>query len=86
MATLPTDNPRILADLVVHLCEIDTWNELGHTTSISVDKVLAWSWKPYRLEDCAQRLAAGERAPALSMLMQPTRIVCNIKLLIALNN
>lgn len=63
-----TTDPRVLADVVVLLVEFgaaDTTIFERRVRAISVDKVLAWAWRPDRLLRCAERLADGERAPEI---------------------
>lgn len=57
--------PNVMTDLVALLTELDDFRSLDHIRAISVSKVLAWSWSPGRLQDCAQRLAAGGKAPPI---------------------
>lgn len=58
--------PQTLTDILVLLAQLDDARILPHrTVRIGVDKVLAWSWNPGRLERCRQKLAEGEKAPAI---------------------
>lgn len=57
--------PALLAGAIVAIADLDTGHTLDHVASVSVERVLAWAWAERRLEECAARLAAGERAPAI---------------------
>lgn len=58
-------DPAVMAALLPALAELDDWQPVGHTVSISLARVQAVAWNPGRLARCAARLAAGERAPAI---------------------
>ena len=52
-------DPSILSDVLVLLADLDDARILPRrTVSIAIDRVLAWSWNPGRLERCQQKLAA----------------------------
>lgn len=61
-------DPRVLADVVVLLHEYDDAQIFERrTVMISPAKVLAWVWRQDRFDRCAERLAAGEKAPPISV-------------------
>lgn len=58
--------PNVLSDVLVLLAALDDARILPRrTVSIAVDRVLAWSWNPGRLERCKQKLAEGEKPPPI---------------------
>lgn len=59
--------PQLMATLLPALCELDDSRMLGHVSSISIAKVMAWAWHSGRLERCRRRLAEGERPPAIAV-------------------
>ena len=59
-------SPSVLSDVLVMLADLDDARILPRrTVSIAIDRVLAWSWNPGRLERCKQKLAEGEKAPPI---------------------
>ena len=59
-------DPSVLSDVLVLLADLDDAHTLSRrTVSIAIDRVLAWSWNPGRLERCQQKLAEGEKAPPI---------------------
>ena len=54
-----------LGDRLDLLTDVYEGVELNRTASISVDKVLAVAWAPYRLDDCVQRLQRGQVPPPI---------------------
>lgn len=59
-------DPSVLSDVLVLLADLDDARTLSRrTVSIAVERVLAWSWNPGRLERCQQKLAEGEKAPPI---------------------
>ena len=59
-------DPSVLSDVLVLLADLDDAHTLSRrTVSIAVERVLAWSWNPGRLERCQQKLAEGEKAPPI---------------------
>lgn len=61
-----TTPPNVLSDMLVLLANLDDARILPRrTVRIAVDRVLAWSWNPSRLERCRQKLAEGEKAPPI---------------------
>ncbi len=59
-------SPSVLSDVLVMLADLDDARILPRrTVSIAIDRVLAWSWNPGRLERCQQKLAEGEKAPPI---------------------
>jgi len=59
--------PEVLTRVLGAVTNHERSRTLGHTAAVSVDRVMAWAWKPARLHRCAERLAAGERAPAVHL-------------------
>ena len=58
--------PAVLSDVPVLLADLDDARILPRrTVSIAVERVLAWSWNPGRLERCQRLLAEGEKAPPI---------------------
>ena len=57
--------PSARSRLLTAVADLDTWRPLDRVVAVSVVRVLAVAWNPGRLARCKQRLAAGERAPAL---------------------
>ena len=58
--------PAVLSDVLVLLADLDDARILPRrTVSIAVERVLAWSWNPGRLERCQRLLAEGEKAPPI---------------------
>ena len=70
---LATSAPAILRDVLVAIADHDGWQDIDRTQAVSIRRVLATAWAPYRLERSAARLAAGERAPAINA----TRYILN---------
>ena len=59
-------SPSVLSDVLVLLAALDDARILPRrTVSIAIDRVLAWSWNPGRLERCHRLLAEGEKAPPI---------------------
>ena len=59
-------SPSVLSDVLVMLADLDDARILPRrTVSIAIDRVLAWSWNPGRLERCHRLLAEGEKAPPI---------------------
>lgn len=58
-------DPKVMAELLPLLADFEHSRSLSHTASISLARVQAWPWRQDRLQRCAERLAAGERAPAI---------------------
>ena len=59
-------SPSVLSDVLVLLADLDDARSLPRrTVSIAVERVLAWSWNPGRLERCQRLLAEGEKAPPI---------------------
>ena len=59
-------SPAVLSDVLVLLADLDDARILPRrTVSIAIDRVLAWSWNPGRLERCHRLLAEGEKAPPI---------------------
>ena len=49
-------SPSVLSDVLVMLADLDDARILPRrTVSIAIDRVLAWSWNPGRLERCQQK-------------------------------
>lgn len=62
---LATNAPAILRDVLVAIADHDGWQDIDRTQAVSIRRVLASAWDPGRLERAVERLAAGERAPAI---------------------
>ena len=59
--------PQIITEVIHLTAALEDCQSRGHTASIALSRVLAWAWAPGRLERCRERLAAGERAPAIEV-------------------
>jgi hypothetical protein len=59
-------SPSVLSDVLVLLADQDDARILPRRpVNIAVERVLAWSWNPGRLERCQRLLAEGEKAPPI---------------------
>lgn len=60
--------PAILADLLHLLSDLDNTRILSRRPiSIPIHRILATAWNAGRLDDCAARLKAGEKAPPIHL-------------------